>query len=119
MTIDRKKFNGEGKPQLHLSNSLQHLQEGIARTLEYGNKKYEPYNYLNARRDMLSAYVDAALRHLTAVSVAVAKGDDKLLYDNESGLQHLAHAAACAGIALNALNLPIKEKNHERHVSVV
>ena len=60
--------------------------EEIALAFTYGAQKYEPDNYrrgANWRR-----YVGAALRH----TLAFARGED---VDPETGLSHLAHAAAC------------------------
>jgi hypothetical protein len=60
--------------------------EEIALAFTYGAQKYEPDNYrrgTNWRR-----YLGAALRH----TLAFARGEDA---DPETGLSHLAHAAAC------------------------
>lgn len=60
--------------------------EEIALAFTYGAQKYEPDNYrrgTNWRR-----YLGAALRH----TFAFARGEDA---DPETGLSHLAHAAAC------------------------
>lgn len=57
----------------------------IAAVLGYGAQKYAPNNWQKV--DVRSRYLNAAMRHL----LAYAEGED---IDKESGLQHLAHAAA-------------------------
>ena len=57
-----------------------------ARALEYGAKKYDRNNYKKGMD--WTRVCDAALRHITAW----AEGED---VDQESGLNHIAHAQAC------------------------
>lgn len=60
--------------------------EEIGLALTFGAQKYDPENYrrgTNWRR-----FLGSALRH----TLAFARGED---FDPESGLSHLAHAAAC------------------------
>jgi len=58
----------------------------VARVAGYGAAKYGRWNWLKGKA--LSRDYAAALRHL----MAWASGED---LDRESGLPHLAHAAAC------------------------
>lgn len=60
--------------------------EEIALAFTYGAIKYDADNY--RRGTAWRRYVGAALRHL----LAWARGEDT---DPETGLSHLAHAAAC------------------------
>lgn len=60
--------------------------EQTALVLEFGRKKYAAHNWRKGFE--WSRPLSAAMRHLTAF----IDGEDK---DPESGLSHLAHAAAC------------------------
>lgn len=73
-----------GKPEYDLVDSL--FVDELAKVLTFGSKKYGRHNW----RDGLSTsrLLAACFRHLYAFS----RGEDK---DPESGLLHLAHAAAC------------------------
>jgi len=62
------------------------LKETI-QVLEFGAKKYSPENW-KGLEDGAIRYYDAAMRHLTAWK-------DGEIYDPESGLPHLGHAACC------------------------
>lgn len=62
-----------------------HGAEAVAKVMTYGAKKYEAHNYLSGIAYLRLA--SAALRHL----FAWLRGEDT---DGESGLPHLAHAAA-------------------------
>lgn len=67
----------------------------VSRIMENGANKYGPYNW---REQPVSAvtYVEAALRHLFAWMDRQDNAED-------SGLPHLAHAAASLGILLDAI----------------
>lgn len=81
----------EGKPKLHLM-PYDALQE-IARALEHGIPKYGKNGY---RKGVdWTEYVDAALRHI----YAFADGSYPDM-DDESKLQHLAHAGASIAILI-------------------
>lgn len=73
----------EGKPQLAFLPFAQ--LETIARVFDYGASKYARDNW---KKGTFARYASACLRHL----FDRLKGN-KL--DPESGLPHLAHAAAC------------------------
>lgn len=76
---DQKRYN-EGKPQLHYLLTFRMAAEGLARVMEYGGKKYEPYNYKKGCK--FSQCLDSGLRHLTAF----LDGED---IDPESNLPHV------------------------------
>lgn len=59
----------------------------VVDVLEYGARKYSVDNWKRVP-DARQRYVDAALRHMTAL----ADGERR---DGESGLHHAAHAATC------------------------
>lgn len=77
------------KPALHLLNK-EFLDE-VALVRMYGNKKYEGEESWRLAENM--AFLDAALRHITETVEAYRKEDTTRLYDPESGLLHLGHAA--------------------------
>jgi len=58
----------------------------IARVLDFGAKKYAPYNWTKGIQ--YSRVFGAALRHLWSWW----RGEDK---DPETGISHLAHAGCC------------------------
>jgi len=66
----------------------------VAKVMELGAKKYSPYNW-RAKKVLGSIYLAAAMRHI----LSYQDGEDN---DPESGTNHLAHAAACMGIMLDA-----------------
>lgn len=80
MVTKGEKFDG-GKPPLHLI-SWPAIWE-IAKVLGFGARKYAAWNWQNGIEH--SRTLGAALRHLTAY----AAGET---YDDESGINHLAHA---------------------------
>lgn len=57
--------------------------EGISEVLKHGAKQYAPNNWKNLSQKRI---MDAFLRH----AIALGKGE---LYDKESGLSHILHAA--------------------------
>lgn len=67
----------------------------VARVMELGAVKYGPYNW-RSNKILLMTYAHAALRHI----FAWIGGESN---DPESGQPHLAHAAACMLIALDAM----------------
>jgi hypothetical protein len=83
---------GIKKPPLHLVPPA--LTIHVAEAMRDGAEKYGPYNW---RENDVSAtvYVSAAMRHL----LAWFDGEG---YAQDSGIHHLAHAAACVGILLDA-----------------
>lgn len=84
---------GDTKPQLHLVPPA--LSIHAARAMENGARKYGPYNWReNAVR--LTVYISAMQRHLAAL----LDGEDVA---SDSGVLHLGHVAAGAGIVLDAL----------------
>lgn len=60
-----------------------------------GAEKYGPYNW-REKEVRYTVYIEAAMRHL----YSALDGEDN---DPESGVPHVAHAAACAGIILDAM----------------
>lgn len=61
--------------------------EQVVKVLTHGAQKYADWNWLKVSQPN-NRYFAAAMRHL----VAWRRGE---LYDEESGLNHLAHAACC------------------------
>lgn len=115
MKADMKEGLRGGKPQ------LSQIPGGplvwCARVLQYGAKKYARGNYLlpqvdkRADLDRLSAYLDAALRHIYAVTTEIEwhRGNTDLdgpytlaggYLDSESKLPHLAHALCSVMMAI-------------------
>lgn len=88
-----KDLVGRKKPQLWLipGPGLIHLSLAF----KNGGDKYGPYNWRD-NAVLGTVYVDAALRHLHEY----LDGQDLA---SDSGVHHLAHAAACCFIILDAL----------------
>jgi hypothetical protein len=82
MTTEFRKTDA-GKPRPSLIPPAALME--VAAVFAYGAKKYAPGNW--ARCDKRRRYSDAAMRHI----LAWLAGNDA---DDESGLPHLAHAAA-------------------------
>ena len=85
-----KDIAGAAKPQF----GLVPLTEAVVRVMELGAAKYGPYNW-RANKIHNMVYANAALRHLRAWI-------DGQTTDPESKQSHLAHAAACMLIVLDA-----------------
>jgi len=85
-----KKYD-DGKPPLDLLPTP--FLAGAARAMAFGADKYGRENYLGLENGE-RRYVAAALRHVLAFR-------DGSTCDNESGLDHLAHAAACIAILMH------------------
>ena len=68
--------------------------EELAKVFHFGAEKYGDGTYLNVP-NLHDRYMSAAFRHLQAYRMG--EGLDK-----ESGLHHLAHAAACMMIMIEA-----------------
>lgn len=83
---------GQLKPNLHLVPPV--LIIHVAKAMENGSKKFGPANW---RKNKVKGtiYISACLRHLMAYS----DGEE---HAKDSGVHHLAHAAACLGILLDA-----------------
>ncbi len=88
-----KDLIGLTKPPLRLVPSALLLY--VSKVMGLGARKYGPYNW-RTKKVRYSVYIEAALRHL----MASLDGED---LDEESGMPHVAHAAACCGIILDAL----------------
>jgi hypothetical protein len=84
-----------------------HGKEAVARVREFGNKKYPqggPFNYLNGTVTADSLVV-AAQRHIDKHLKAVHYSEvEESLYDDESGLLHIAHAACSLLMAIDILS---------------
>jgi hypothetical protein len=83
---------GTTKPQLHLVPAA--LSIHVARAMEDGAAKYGAYNW-RGKKVRATVYISAMLRHL----LDYLDGEDCA---EDSGVHHLGHAAACAGILLDA-----------------
>jgi hypothetical protein len=88
-----KDLIGATKPPLDLVPSA--LTIHVAGVMALGARKYGKFNW-RQHKVKYSIYLAAALRHLAQA----ADGED---IDPESGQPHLAHAAACCGIVLDAV----------------
>jgi hypothetical protein len=91
--MDAIKYDGD-KPMLSLVPS--HAINGMGRALTYGAKKYANFNYKQGDGLDWDRYSSALLRHL----FAWLGGEDK---DPESGLNHIDHVLACAGMLGDAV----------------
>ena len=78
------KYDGE-KPKMHLLPPKAILE--VAKVLTYGAQKYDEENWRKVP-DLQTRYSSAALRHI----FAHLDGEE---VDEESGLDHLAHAMCC------------------------
>lgn len=83
---------GRTKTPLHLIPGPALLE--MAKVMGLGAQKYGAYNWRDASVAS-TVYISAAQRHL----LAFLDGEDR---DHESGASHLAHAAACCAILLDA-----------------
>jgi hypothetical protein len=92
-TANPKDALGSAKPDLSLVPPASLIHEALA--MENGAKKYGPYNW-RAKKIRARVYVAAALRHL----LQYLDGEDTAV---DSGVHHLAHAKACCGILLDAI----------------
>lgn len=92
-TTNPKDLVGVTKAPLHLVPSVAIAMEAAA--MRDGARKYGPYNW---REHAVSAtvYVSATERHLRAWLDGEEEAED-------SGVHHLAHARACLGILLDAI----------------
>lgn len=88
-----KDLIGQTKPQLHLVPPA--LLIHASKAMENGAKKFGAYNW-REKKVRSTVYISAALRHL----MAFLDGEDIAA---DSGVHHAAHAAACLGIVLDAL----------------
>ena len=87
-----------GKAPLHLLPARP--LGAIAAGVEDGAKKYAPYNYREQTENVRDVYTDALLRHATAFA---DPGESD--YAADSGVHHLAHAAANILILLDRLGI--------------
>lgn len=83
---------GLKKPPLHLIP--QPFLVILSKVMNLGASKYGPFNW-RSNSVAASVYVAAAMRHIASYY----DGEDK---DPESGVSHLAHAAACMAILIDA-----------------
>lgn len=88
-----KDLIGAQKPQVHLVPPA--LLIWVAKAMENGAAKYGPYNW-REKKVRLTVYISAAMRHL----LSMLDGEDVA---SDSKLPHAAHAAACMGIVLDAI----------------
>ena len=68
--------------------------EQVVDILTFGSQKYSDDNW-KIVDNASERYFDAALRHITQYRQAKELGDSDLIYDEESGKNHLAHAICC------------------------
>ena len=81
-----------GKPQFALIPQQALLE--VAKVMTYGAQKYAPDNWRKVD-DAHNRYIDAALRHINSH----LRGDRR---DDESGLEHLAHAVCSLMMAMES-----------------
>lgn len=91
--VNPKDIAGAAKPQVGLIPVG--AMNAVAGVMELGAIKYGPYNW-RSKKILLMVYAHAALRHI----FAWIGGESN---DRESGHSHLAHAASCMLIALDAM----------------
>lgn len=84
---------GRQKLDLSLVPPASLIHEALA--MENGAKKYGPYNWRHTKVRS-TVYLAAATRHI----VAFLDGENEA---TDSGVHHLAHAKACCGILLDAI----------------
>lgn len=94
-TTNPKDLLGFKKPPLRLVPAALIIQ--TARAMALGAKKYGPYNWRD-KKVRRTVYLEAAMRHI----LCALDGED---LDPESGVPHEAHAAACMGIILDAMQI--------------
>jgi hypothetical protein len=87
-----KDLIGLTKPRLDLVPPA--LIIHVAKAMENGAKKFSPFNWRD-KKVRSTIYIAAAMRHL----LQYLDGEDCA---SDSGVHHLAHAAACCGIVLDA-----------------
>jgi hypothetical protein len=63
--------------------------EEVVKVLTYGAVKYSDNNWKHLSKDRILA---ALLRHISAYKRAVEANDPNLKLDDETGINHLAHA---------------------------
>ena len=90
--LDPKGEAGAKKTPLHLLPPV--FKAEVADALKLGSEKYGPWNWREAQVEVRT-YVGAIMRHVDAFW----GGEDA---DPESGVSHLAHAAASIAIILDA-----------------
>lgn len=88
----KEKF-GQTKPQLHLVPPT--FEVYVADAFRDGARKYGPYNWRD-NAVVASTYVSAARRHLASWFDGEELAED-------SGVHHLAHAAACLAILVDCI----------------
>lgn len=88
-----KDLLGIKKVQLNLVPASSIIYQALA--MEDGARKYGPYNW-RANKVIASIYIAAAMRHLQAWQDGEEVAED-------SQKPHLAHALACLGIIVDAL----------------
>lgn len=93
VTGNPKDSIGDTKPDLSLVPPA--LMIHVAKVMELGAVKYGPYNWRD-NKVRCRVYLAAAMRHLQQYL-------DREDVDPESGQPHIAHAASCCGILLDAL----------------
>lgn len=101
------KYDGE-KPQMYLLPPLATLEVG--KVLTYGATKYSPDNWRRVP-ELQERYSSAALRHL----LASMSGEDN---DEETDLDHLAHAICCLMFKLEDKILNGKDKEEATRKSI-
>jgi hypothetical protein len=84
---------GIHKPQLDLVSPASLIYEALA--MQDGASKYGPWNW-RKKKVKASIYYAACLRHLLAWMDGEEAAED-------TGLPHLAHAKACLGILIDAV----------------
>jgi hypothetical protein len=90
--INPKTLAGQAKPSPALVPPVAVLE--IAQAFRDGAEKYGPYNWREKPVPSLT-YINAALRHIYSWMDGEGRSDD-------ADVQHLAHAAACMCIVMDA-----------------
>lgn len=91
--VNPKDLIGISKPRLSLVPGVSILH--LAKAMEDGAAKYDPYNW-RSNPVKMTIYIEAAQRHI----LALLDGED---IDPKSKVHHGGHAMACMAIILDAM----------------
>lgn len=92
-----KETKGKWQPRLVLTS----LEEEVAKARAFGISKYKDENGWHLSSEL--EYLEAAIRHCKKALKSFQKKNPKLMYDDESGLNHYAHAACCLMFCIDKL----------------
>ena len=94
-----KDTKGKWKPRYVCTS----LEEEVAKVRAYGVEKYGHEDGWKLTSDI--DYLEAAIRHCKKALKAIQYNDKTMMYDEESGLSHYAHAACDLMFCLERLEV--------------